>query len=186
MKLHYGGKYKNPQDLKNDGILPENAVIFREPDMRLLSIIGNIGAIVVLAVLTAIVYLICKPDFRHFMNQNFTATLLFMALLIPHEILHALCFREDVYLYNGLSMGLLFIYGTESMSKARFIFMSLLPNLVLGVVPFVLFLVHPDWSFLGLLGAFCISGGFGDYILPSIAKHNTLCFAGCAAAAKAT
>ena len=24
------------------------------------------------------------------------------------------------------------------------------------------------------------------YILPSIAKHNTLCFAGCAAAAKAT
>ena len=38
----------------------------------------------------------------------------------------------------------------------------------------------------------CVDAGddcpelFALYILPSIAKHNTLCFAGCAAAAKAT
>ena len=32
----------------------------------------------------------------------------------------------------------------EDMSKARYILMSLLPNLIFGILPFLLFLLNPD------------------------------------------
>ena len=41
-------------------------------------------------------------------------------------------------------------------------------------------------SSLKLIALFTLCGQVLSDILPSIAKHNTLCFAGCAAAAKAT
>lgn len=43
--------------------------------------------------------------------------------LIPHEILHAICYKKDVYMYNDFAHGLMFVVGTEDMSKSRFIFM---------------------------------------------------------------
>ena len=42
--------------------------------------------------------------------------------------------------------------------------LSLLPNLVFGIIPYVLFLLNHDWLLLGAVGAFCTSMGFGDYI----------------------
>ena len=60
-------------------------------------------------------------------------------------------------------MGMLFVVGIEDMSKARFVFMSLLPNLVFGWIPYILFLIHPQWMFLGVLGAISIPMGIGDY-----------------------
>ena len=33
---------------------------------------------------------------------------------------------------------MLFVVGTETMSKGRFIFMSMLPNLIFGIVPYVI------------------------------------------------
>ncbi len=50
------------------------------------------------------------------------------------------------------------------MTKARFVLMSLFPNLVFGFVPFVVFLCNPQWDLLGMFAALCISMGFGDYI----------------------
>ena len=47
-----------------------------------------------------------------------------MVSLLPHEFLHAVCFKEDVYLYHDLSKLLLFVHGTESMSKARLYYLS--------------------------------------------------------------
>ena len=41
--------------------------------------------------------------------------------------------------------------------------MSLLPNLVFGFLPFVLFLLQPQWSILGTLGVISIGCGVGDY-----------------------
>lgn len=60
-------------------------------------------------------------------------------------------------------VGMLFVVGTEDMSKARFVFMSLLPNLVFGWIPYLVFLVQPQWIFLGAMGAISIPMGIGDY-----------------------
>ena len=57
----------------------------------------------------------------------------------------------------------MFVVGPEDMSKVRFIFMSLLPNLVFGLIPYVIFLAFPEQRFLGTLGALCLGMGAGDY-----------------------
>ena len=84
--------------------------------------------------------------------------------LLPHELLHAICYKKDVYMYNDLAHGVMFVVGTEDMSKGRFIFMCLCPNLILGIIPYILFLIFPQFVGLGLFGIICIGMGFGDYL----------------------
>ena len=86
-----------------------------------------------------------------------------LATLLPHELLHGICFKGEVELWTNLKMGMLFVIGTEDMSKGRFVFMSLLPNLVFGWIPYLLFMIQPQWVFLGALGAVTIPMGVGDY-----------------------
>ena len=66
-------------------------------------------------------------------------------------------------MYENLKQGMLFVVGPGTFSKAGFIFMSMLPNLVFGFIPFFLFLINPSWTLLGTLGAMAISAGTGDY-----------------------
>ncbi|MBQ8538737.1 MAG: DUF3267 domain-containing protein [Ruminococcus sp.] len=91
-------------------------------------------------------------------------SILALLVLFPHELIHAICFKEDVYLFTNLKQGMLFVVGPEDMSKARFIFMSLLPNIILGFIPYLIFLVNPNLAILGAFGAINIASGAGDYL----------------------
>ena len=59
--------------------------------------------------------------------------------------------------------GLMFVVGTEDMSKIRFICMSLCPNIILGLIPYLIFFIFPNLGWLGLFGAINLGMGFGDY-----------------------
>ena len=85
-----------------------------------------------------------------------------MAVLLPHELLHAACFRKDVYLYTNLRQGMLFVVGPEDMSKARFLLMSLLPNIVFGLIPYAIGMALPNMA-LSAFGAICTGMGAADY-----------------------
>ena len=95
---------------------------------------------------------------------NIFGFLLALLSIVPHELLHAICFKEDVYVYLYPSKMMMFALGPEDMSKTRFILMSLLPNMVFGFLPFILFLIKPSLSLLGSMGAMGISMGAGDYM----------------------
>ena len=165
MKLHYKGKFDGNEASLPCGEHREGAVQFREPEPKKFTLIANGGAILLAFVLLAPFLWRALPYFSQTMMYHlWGACLLFFATLLPHEVLHALCFRGDVYLYTWLKRGALFVVGTEEMSKGRFVFMSLLPNLVFGVVPFVLFLIFPKAIVLGMFGVMALSAGFGDYI----------------------
>lgn len=164
MKLHYGGQFKTEDDFKVKGEIKEGSVPFREPEAKKFAIIANGGCVLLLIVLLVIAYFLAGKGIRQFLSQIGVATIISMITLIPHEFFHASCFKEDVYLYYDLSKALLFVHGTEDMSKARFVFMSMLPNIVFGIVPYVLFLINHDWLLIGMIGAFCIGMGFGDYV----------------------
>ena len=164
MKLHYGGKFRTEEDFKTRGKHHEGAVALREPSQTVFAIVANAGCIVVLIILLVIIYVLGGKGFREFAPKIGIAAIISMITLIPHEFLHAVCFKEDVYLYYDPSKSLVFVHGTESMSKYRFVFMSMLPNIVFGIIPFVLFLLNHNWLLSGMIGAFCISMGFGDYI----------------------
>jgi hypothetical protein len=161
MKLHYRGKYDlNPESLPSK---PHKcgAVPFKEAkDTKTMGIVANAIAILLLIPLGIILYLRYGSSF---FNDLLFGSIFALLCSFPHELLHALCFKEDVYIYTNLKQGMLFVVGPETMSKGRFIFMSLLPNLIFGIIPYLLALMFPALAFLGAFGALSISMGAGDY-----------------------
>lgn len=162
MKLHYQGKYDlNPESLPHGEHVP-NAVPFREAqDTKTLALGANIAAIAIMAVLAVPACLRWNGDIHPV--QSMLGCILPMLTLFPHELLHAVCFRGDVYLYTNWSQGMLFVEGPETMSKGRFIFMSLLPNLVFGILPYLAGLAFPQFQLLTVFGAISAGMGAGDY-----------------------
>ena len=160
MKIHFAGKYSGkPEELPNQKQIP-GAKPFRELSPEKLSLVAN-GISLVIVILTFGLGYLRSGGFTFIRVSGLLAAVL---SLIPHEFLHALCFKEDVFLYTYFEKGLLFVLGQEDMTKGQFVFMSLFPNLVFGFVPFLIFLFFPSLSFLGSLGALAISAGAGDYI----------------------
>lgn len=161
MRLHYSGTYNlDPDSLPQSGHRP-GAVPYREvKDSKALAIIANVLCVAIIILLTIPAVLRCGRTFD--INQMIPACVLPMAALLPHELLHAVCFREDVYLYTNLKQGMLFVIGPEDMSKFRFIFMSMLPNLVFGFIPYIIGMALPNFA-LAFFGTLCIGMGAGDY-----------------------
>lgn len=162
MKLHYKGEYDlNPDSLPHGEHMPD-AVMFKEAkDSKTLALIAN-GVCIVLIILLGIPVLARCSEYTgswQFMGGIICS----MLILFPHELLHAICFKEDVYLYTNWKQGLLFVVGPETMSKKRFVFMSLLPNIVFGFIPYVIGLGFPQLVFFAALGTLAIGMGAGDY-----------------------
>ena len=160
MKLHYKGKFSGEYSSLPEGELKQhkNAVKFKEiDDINKLMIIGNIIALIVFFMLGYIFVLITGSVEK----ISMIGLLLAYLLVFPHEFLHAICFKGDVYMY--LVNGGAFVIGTENMSKFRFIFLSMLPNIIFGFIPFIIFLFFPNYNILGTLGFTAIAMGVGDY-----------------------
>lgn len=165
MIFHYAGKYDGDESKLPRKEHYPNAVPFKEPeDVKKLAFAANIGCILTMALL-AVPFLLLGikfiPDNFIWMMAGGVCGAL---SLFPHEMLHALCYKGDVYLYHDLAHGLMFVVGTEDMSKGRFIFMCLCPNIFLGLLPYIMFLIVPKFTGLGLFGIICLGMGFGDYI----------------------
>ena len=162
MKLHYRGQYDlNPESLPHGEHQP-NAVPFKEAkDSKSLALIVNIASVIIMVVLAVPAVLRGWSYFDAL--QIILGCIAPMLILFPHELLHAICFREDVYLYTNWKQGMLFVIGPETMSKTRFILMSLLPNVVFGFIPYLLGMLFPQWIFCLVFGALSISMGAGDY-----------------------
>lgn len=164
MKLHYRGKYNlDPTTLPTCKHQP-NAVKFKEVDStKELAAIANDIAIVLMILLSIPVYLKYKGSLFDYFDEMMVGAMLPLLTMFPHELLHALCFKEDVYLYTDFKQGLLFVVGCETMSKQRFIFMSLLPNIVFGFIPYMISFLGIQYLTLAVLGVIAIGMGAGDY-----------------------
>ena len=164
MKLHYKGKYDlNPESLPHGEHIP-GAVPFKEAkDSRKLAIIANAASVVIMVLLAVPAWFRCREYLFASPFQMMFGAIASMLILFPHEILHALCFKGDVYLYTNWKQGLLFVVGPETMSKGRFIFMSLFPNLVFGIIPYLLGMLLPNLVFAVVLGILATGMGAGDY-----------------------
>ena len=164
MKLHYRGKYNlDPATLPTCKHQP-NAVKFKEVDStKELADIANGIAIALMILLFIPVYLKYKGSLFNYFDEMMVGAMLPLLTMFPHELLHALCFKEDVYLYTDFKQGLLFVVGCETMSKQRFIFMSLLPNIVFGFIPYMISFLGIQYLTLAVLGVIAIGMGAGDY-----------------------
>ncbi|MGN0545435.1 MAG: DUF3267 domain-containing protein [Acutalibacteraceae bacterium] len=164
MKLHYEGKYNmDPASLPQAEHKP-GAVEFKEAgDTKKLAVIATVISFVVVVIMLIPVVIRLRGQFGF---DDFTAAwlgcLCSLLTLYPHELLHSVCFKGDVYMYTNFKQGMMFVIGTEDMSKGRFIFMSLLPTLIFGVLPFAAGMIFPKLVFLTAFGIMCASMGSGD------------------------
>ncbi len=167
MKLVYKGEFSgDPADLPHGEHKP-GAVPFREiQDPKKLGIVANVVAFVI-TIVCVFAYSFRMALAGVAWEKSWPLLLVGAGLsvlcLFPHEFLHAICFRETVYLYTNLKQGMLFVTGPEDMSKGRFIFLSLCPNLVFGLIPFLMGMIWPQFVALGMLGALSLGAGAADY-----------------------
>ena len=102
MKFHYKGKYDmNPDSIPCKEHMP-GAIAFKEPkDAEELGKFANKLAVKLLIVFLVIVIIRCRHYLLDSEFQFIGAMLCYLLLPIPHEFLHAICFKEDVYLYTN-------------------------------------------------------------------------------------
>ena len=163
MKLHYMGKYDlNPDSLPH-GEHRLGCVKFKEvDDIRKLAVVGNIISAIIMVALAVPAYLRIQEEYYSHFLFVLLGFIVGMLTMFPHELFHALCFRGDVYLYTNFKQGMLFVTGPEDFGKTHYILMSMLPNIVFGIIPYIvgMIIVSP---FLLALGTMAVGMGAGDY-----------------------
>lgn len=165
----FKGIYKKGSHLPK-GELPNNAIKFKESNNILqLNIITLVISLIISIAFFILINLI-KPLNKIDFNFTNGGLLLFLISIIPHELIHALCFEKgsEVSLYFSPKHFMAFIHSTYPLSKKRFIWMSICPTIFLGVIPFLICTfvpyIHEVHEILLTFSFYSFIGGSGDYI----------------------
>lgn len=166
MKFHFNGKYSGDPKSLPTREHEEGSTLLKKPATVFLSFIALV--ITLAAVLP--VYFISKAYMMADAGRaNFyieLAAILVGIIIVayPHEYLQARCYKGDVYMYSNPSRGSCFVVGPELIGKGRYIFMCLFPNLLFGLMPYVLWLLMPRLWYLGIWGGLILGRGGEDYV----------------------
>jgi len=162
MKLIYKGVLKRNETLPLWS-LPDSAVKVREPEsfqvITLVSLLFIIPAMVLVAIIILFSYILHGG----YASAGFSwvGLMLSFTAMIPHEFLHAVCFGKDadVEMFFLPQSGNIAVTSGKAISKRRFIFMSLLPSLVLGWIPLLIWAILPYTVFSNILFTFSVITG---------------------------
>ena len=164
MRFHIIGKFNGDEASLPQRKHPVNYVPVNEPSMEKVAKISKEWGLITILVLSVLVFVLTKSSFDDFSIGFFIGAILSQLTMLPHEFLHAICFKEDASMYTNFKQNLIIVVGTEDMSKVRVIIMYLLPNVIFGLIPFMFFLFNNSLIWCGILGAFCIGMGMADYL----------------------
>ncbi|MDD6919672.1 MAG: DUF3267 domain-containing protein [Eubacteriales bacterium] len=162
MKLIYKGVFDGDIDKLPVCDHHPNAVRFKEFETPEELAKWSTTISVLLMVVSAIFYFIRAAEIA-ISFQVIIGIVLALLAAFPHEFLHAICFKKEVYLYTYLQKGMIFVVGPERMSKQRFIVMSMLPNVVFGFIPYMIAMIFPEMQWLAWMGIIAIGMGAGDF-----------------------
>lgn len=169
--IKFKGKFKNEEQLKK-GELPKEAIIFREPKKIYKAFI--LGLIISLPLTIPIVVVLIKKSGVNLVEKNnFYISIILSLLSTPiHEIIHGLCFsrEEEKHVFTKFEDGALIIHCNEHLLKKKFIWMCAAPNIILGFIPYILYIIGIfDFNInieaiVGLTATLNILSGIGDYL----------------------
>ncbi len=151
--------------------LPERAVKFKEPNnqvtLNLVATLFYVPVILISVTLYLLKSLMYGEGFVLTYPMFLVSLLVSLVTIIPHEFLHGFCFPKNKEKHIFFMFGGMCVTCTAPISKARFIFMSLLPNIIFGLIPMIIWLFIPLGNFSNYLftfSAICLSFGCGDYM----------------------
>lgn len=164
MKLTHIGFYKS--DAQLDKIkLPDEAtkVVNQSSSTLLFQYILPIHLVFVL-----LLYVKTTENFINMINSIAIITWLFMVLV--HELLHVIALpkRMSTKIWFSVKYGTGFVVFNGALNKYRFLFMSLLPNVILGILPLLVWLIFPfkndfNSTFVFTFSYIGVMIGFIDY-----------------------
>ena len=161
MKIRYRGSFDGKVASLPPAQPVEGAVRVEEPGRpRELVRKTNIGAAIFFAVLLVLVILRGGLAALHL-----GGVVLALLAVFPRELMRALFYREECWFYLNFQDSMPFVTGSEHMSRTRFLLLTLLPDVLFGLIPLVLYFIWPNLSILGTMGLICLPMGFGDYLL---------------------
>jgi hypothetical protein len=173
MKLIWKGKFENEQQLSTEK-LPCNAVKFKEPGTpAMVSLVSSLFIIPVLIIILGVVYIKTQLGASiNFSNIfNIWGILLAFLFIIPHEFLHAIAFPRhvEVQVWYSPKNIMVFVFSTFPISKLRFIYLNLLPNIIFGIIPLIIFIFIPIKFYriseiLLTFATFSLTIGIGDFL----------------------
>ena len=175
MKLKWMGRYTSPEQLPVSQ-LPPNAVQYAEPE-DLSQLVKQAMGYLVLPVLLTAAALILKRlgaghwDFLPSLGSFVAGVVLSLVGILPHELLHGLCYPRDAQVQRWVSPkdSAAFVTCTQPVSKIRFLWMCAAPNVVLGLLPLLIWVLLPHWvgfasQLVLVFGAASLMNGVGDYL----------------------
>ena len=173
LKLIWKGKFQGEHQLPV-GVLPDNAVRFREPETPAkLNLVASLFIIPVALIIIAAIIIKAKMGLitQGLELFNIWGVLLAFLMIFPHEMLHAVAFpREaEVEVWYSIKNMMAFVASTYPTSKWRFIFLSLLPSIVFGFIPLIIWIfIPPEFSgisdMLFSFGSCSLMVGVGDFL----------------------
>lgn len=164
--IKFKGKYEDENELKK-GELPINAIKYDEPDtMNRIFWKGCLISSPMLLVITILLF--TRIGFK----LNLTIIIIEFILLYVHEFIHGFACPKEIEkeVWTYFKEGALFVYFKDPVSKLRFIWLSLAPNLILGFIPFILVILgvfnfnNTLEVYIGNISWMMILGGIGDYL----------------------
>ena len=174
MKLRYKGVCKDMTKLPSSE-LPENAVKFIEPDSK-----EAFEKAMIPFMIPPLLLVGAALPIRFLLHGNIGLSIgvsfwwvlpiivvSVFAGMVVHELLHAICFGKNSEVDIYISSAFWFVHSVTPISKKRFIFICLLPNIVLGIIPLLIWLFIPMSSVMGIIFIFALvmtGSGCGDYM----------------------
>ncbi|MBU3157531.1 DUF3267 domain-containing protein (plasmid) [Clostridium estertheticum] len=186
MKVKWKGKLSEANTFPKNEI-PLNAVQFLNNQRK-----SDIFVMLIPIIFFIVVCVYVKSNYIGKYNLNLVGYLTGFALAFPfisvHEFLHAVCFPPKctvlVYYTNwGISLA-----PSSSIAKVRYICTLLLPAVILGVIPLLVWTFIPNYnitfnSILFILGSACLAIAVGDlcnlvHVIREMPKNSKMMVSG--------
>lgn len=173
LKLIWKGKFNGVEDLPI-GELPKNAVRFEEPESAE-ELAKETRRFLIPVVIFLLIVIFLRIKINGFFGVsdviNIFGIILIPFSILPHEYLHAIFFPKDaeVEMWYSIKQRLALVTSTTAITKKRFIFLSLFPNIVFGFLPLIIWIFIASYmSFIsGILftfGFISLIMGVGDFM----------------------
>jgi len=150
----FKGNYVSDDQLIKRDSIPKEAVEFGIiPNLQGEFGRGFLILMPVLAAMVAATFLKVKDLDYHLTMRldvivSFVLTIVSVYLLtFVHEIIHALFYPADAVkeIWKSKEQGAYFVYCEKEIRKERFIIMCLAPMFILGIIPFIIWLILPNY-----------------------------------------
>ena len=151
--IKYMGKYTSDEQLIKRKEIPENAVEFgiitdlkKEFGRGFLMLLP-----LFLIMVMATIFKVKNVDYHIQKDYRIIISIIMViasvrVLTLVHEFIHCLFYPRKALktIWHSKEQGAYFVYCEEEVSKLRFIIICLAPMFILGIIPFVIWLILPN------------------------------------------